>query len=101
MAISQSVLDNAAGAMITAMLPKAPLEVAIGQSVALQAKTAGIGLADEQSKVLISTTMIARQALEGLANDDPLKVAAENMLAKLMEATGELGTQAAAMKLPK
>ena len=101
MAISQAVLDNAASAMIAAMLPKAPLEVAMGQTMAIQAKTNGIATAGEKGIDLVNAAVIVREVGQNMANDDPLKVAMEEMLASLMGSTAAVGKQAADTKLPK
>ncbi len=101
MAISQSVLDNAATAFIATMLPKSPMDAVMAQAIGVQVKSGGIAVAGERGVDLVNASVEARAASSAWALDDPLKVAMENMLVTLMGATASFGKQASEMKLPK
>ncbi len=101
MAISQSVMDSMAASFMMSVLPKAPLEVAMGQVVAVQAKSSGVGLATEKGVELINAGVVVGEAQRAGTLSAGLVTSSEKMVTALMEATANLGKQASDMKVPK
>jgi hypothetical protein len=82
------------------VLPKTGIDAVIAQSVAMSAKNTAIVGAAESGIKLTSLATEARSKTESWADDDALKLAIDAMLVKLTNAAGDVGEQAARLRLP-
>lgn len=82
------------------VLPKTGIDAVIAQSVALSAKNTAVTGSGEAGVKLTTLAVEARAKTEAWALDDPLKIAMESMLVKLMASAGDVGEQASRMRLP-